>query len=67
MYSSETEGLLIAWLCLHKLCIPTVVVIPQVGSELVAAGNFHGEEVREIVQSLSQEWKQLSSASAKKG
>lgn len=44
-----------------------VIVIAKVGSELVAAGNFHGEEVREIVQSLSQEWKQLSSASAKKG
>ena len=33
----------------------------------MASGNFHGEEVREIVQTLSQEWKQLSSASAKKG
>ena len=48
--------------------ISLVINLPlQVGSELVAGGNFHHQEVRDIVQTLSQDWKQLTAASAKKG
>ena len=39
----------------------------KVGGELIAGGNFHSQEVRETVQTLSRDWKKLSSASTDKG
>ena len=40
---------------------------PKTGGELVSAEHYRSEEVRDIVQTLSQSWKELSSASNEKG
>ena len=39
----------------------------KTGGELIAGGNFHSQEVREIDETLTQDWKKLASASTDKG
>ena len=47
--------------------LPTPFPFPKTGGELVSAEHYRSEEVRGIVQTLSQSWKELSSASNEKG
>ncbi len=39
----------------------------QMGNGLVSAGHYRSEEVRDSVQTLTQDWKTLTAASAEKG
>ena len=44
-----------------------LVSLLQTGSALVTGGHHRGQEIEEAVQTLGQEWKQLTAASTKKG
>ena len=61
---------------LHYICVVGCLSVShsllfsppsKTGGELVSAEHYHSEEVRDIVQTLSQSWKELSSASNEKG
>ena len=44
-----------------------LLVYVQTGNDLVSREHYSSEEVRERIQTLSQEWKQLTTASTEKG
>ena len=46
---------------------PTLLVYTQTGNDLVSREHYSSDEVRERIQTLSQEWKQLTTASTEKG
>ena len=42
-------------------------LIAQTGNDLVSREHYNSEEIRERIHTLSEEWEQLTSASAEKG